>query len=45
MRGLDWAAVPIMVELLDVDDVDWFVRSLISIREHQIEMEELLKEK
>lgn len=36
MRGLEWQAIPTMVELLEIEDVELFVRALIQIREHQI---------
>lgn len=39
MRGLEWAAIPVLIELLDVDDVEQFVRALVQIREHQLETE------
>lgn len=34
MRGLEWAAIPCMVEMLGVDDVPGFIFGLVQIREH-----------
>ena len=39
MRGLEWEALPVIVEMLGVVDVDAFVRALIQIREHLQEKE------
>jgi hypothetical protein len=36
MGGLDWAALPTVVELLGVVDVESLVRQLISIRDHHL---------
>jgi hypothetical protein len=35
MGGLDWAALPVVVEMLGVEDVDRLVRHLVTIRESQ----------
>ena len=34
MGGLDWSALPIVVEMLGIEDVDGLVRRLVVIREH-----------
>lgn len=35
MRGLDWGALPIIVELLGVDDVEQLLGHLFVIRDKQ----------
>jgi len=35
MGGLDWAALPTVAAMLDVDDVDLLVRGLVQIRDWQ----------
>lgn len=35
MGGLDWAALPIVVEMLGIEDVDQLVRNLATMREFQ----------
>jgi hypothetical protein len=35
MGGIDWAAVPIVAAMLDIDDVDLLVRGLVQIRDWQ----------
>lgn len=35
MGGIDWAALPIVVEMLGIEDVDRLVRQLVTIREHR----------
>lgn len=35
MGGLDWAALPLVVEMLGVNDVEPFILSLIAIRDFQ----------
>lgn len=35
MRGLDWAALPLVVEMLGVDDVENFVARLVALRDWQ----------
>lgn len=35
MGGIDWAALPIVVEMLGIEDVDRLVRQLATIREHR----------
>lgn len=34
MRGVEWAAIPCMIELLGVEDVQAFIYGLVQIREH-----------
>lgn len=34
MGGLDWAALPVVVELLGVSDVEQLIVQLVAIREH-----------
>lgn len=34
MGGIEWAALPYIVERFGIDDVDAFVSRLIAIREH-----------
>lgn len=38
MGGLDWAALPFVVELYGIENVENFVRQLIAIRDHQSEV-------
>lgn len=33
MGGLDWAALPVVVEMFGVEDVEVFVQELVAIRE------------
>ncbi|MEN9806093.1 MAG: hypothetical protein RL756_601 [Pseudomonadota bacterium] len=35
MGGLDWAALPTVASMLDIDDVDLLVRGLVQIRDWQ----------
>lgn len=35
MRGLDWAALPIIAEKLGVRDIELFIDQLVQIREWQ----------
>jgi len=35
MDGIDWVALPVIVEMLGVSDVDELVRDLIAVREFQ----------
>lgn len=37
MGGLDWTALPIVAELLGVDDIERFTLQLIAIRDYQRE--------
>jgi hypothetical protein len=37
MGGLDWTALPVVVEMLGITDVDALVRDLVVIRESQKE--------
>ncbi len=37
MGGLDWAALPTVFEILDIEDVDSTVGCLLAIREHMKE--------
>jgi len=34
MDGIDWAAIPLMVERFGIEDVDVFVTQLVAIRLH-----------
>jgi hypothetical protein len=34
MGGLNWAALPVVAEMLGVDDVDRLVRDLVTMRNH-----------
>jgi hypothetical protein len=34
MGGLDWAALPIVVEMLGITDVDTLIVQLAAVREH-----------
>ena len=34
MRGLDWQALPIVVEVLGVDDVEWLIAQLMVLRDN-----------
>lgn len=34
MKGIDWSALPLVMELLGIDDPEWFVNSLIVVRDH-----------
>lgn len=34
MGGLDWAALPVVVEMLGVTDVELLILQLIAIRDH-----------
>ena len=40
MRGIEWPAIPVMVDLLGVDDVEQFIRGLVQIREHMRSIED-----
>lgn len=35
MNGLDWAALPLMVERFGVRDVEIFIEQLVAIRNHE----------
>lgn len=35
MGGLNWSALPVVVEMLGVEDVDRLVRQLVVIRDQQ----------
>jgi len=35
MAGIEWAALPVIVEILGVEDVELLVRQLAGIRDHQ----------
>jgi hypothetical protein len=35
MGGLDWAALPLVVEMLGVEDVEQLINHLVGIRNHQ----------
>lgn len=37
MGGLDWQALPIIVEMLGIDDVDILIAQLIALRDHNRE--------
>ena len=34
MGGLDWSALPVVVELIGVDDVDLLIHQLVALRDH-----------
>lgn len=35
MNGqIDWTALPVIVEILGIQDVEFFIRRLMAIREH-----------
>jgi hypothetical protein len=33
MGGIDWDAMPVMVEMFGIDDVETFILNLVTIRE------------
>jgi hypothetical protein len=35
MGGLDWSALPIVVELLGIEDITMLIEQLITIRDNQ----------
>lgn len=35
MGGIDWAALPIVCEMLGVSDVEVLITQLVAIRDHQ----------
>lgn len=35
MGGIDWAALPIVCEMLGVSDVETLITQLVAIRDHQ----------
>ena len=37
MGGLDWAALPVIVEMLGVEDVETFVVQLVALRDRKRE--------
>lgn len=37
MAGLDWSALPLVVEMLGVEDVERLIRNLVTIREQRKE--------
>ena len=39
MGGIDWAGLPVVVELLGVDDVEMFVIAVNAVRGHNPEKE------
>lgn len=34
MSGLDWAALPVVADLLDIEDIEGVVACLVAIRDH-----------
>jgi hypothetical protein len=32
MQGIDWQALPVIVEMLGIEDVDLYIRQLLTIR-------------
>lgn len=40
MGGIDWAGLPVVAELLGVEDVELLVEQLTAIRDHQREQDE-----
>lgn len=36
MAGIEWAAIPLVVELLGIDDIQAFVEQLITIRNWKV---------
>ena len=39
MGGIDWAALPVIAEMLGIDDIDTLVLQLVAIRDAQRERE------
>lgn len=37
MRGIEWAALPTVIDLLGITEVDLFIAELVAIREWQNE--------
>lgn len=35
MGGLDWAGLPLVAELLGIDDLEAFIRQLMTIKTHR----------
>lgn len=35
MGGIEWAALPLVVEMFGIEDVETFVRQLVTIRDEQ----------
>ncbi len=35
LGGLDWAGLPVVAEMLGIEDVESLVRSLITVRDYQ----------
>lgn len=44
MRGLDWSGLPVVAEIIGVEDVERFILALIEIREHEIQKREEMKD-
>ncbi len=38
MGGLDWNALPVILDIFGIEDVETYVRQLTAIRDHQAEM-------
>lgn len=34
MGGMDWAALPVVAEILGIDDIETLVAQLVTLREH-----------
>ena len=39
MGGIDWAAIPVIAEMLGIDDIETLVLQLVAIRDAQRERE------
>ena len=39
MRGIEWPAVPLMVQMFEIEDAEGFVRALCAIRDEQSDEE------
>lgn len=39
MAGIDWAALPVIAEMLGIDDIETLVLQLVAIRDAQRERE------
>lgn len=33
MDGIDWVALPVVAEMLGIEDIDWLVSQLVTIRD------------
>lgn len=39
MGGIDWAALPVICEMLGIEDVETLIVQLVAIRDHQDDRE------